>query len=100
MLELLRVRAFAIIDELAVHFSPGFNVLTGATGAGTSLLADVLHPVLGGRAPAAARHRFPLVRPLRRFSGRIAHASVLGGEADRGAVGGPASGAAQPASDF
>ena len=31
MLELLRVRAFAIIDELEAHFAPGFNVLTGET---------------------------------------------------------------------
>ncbi|HET9752781.1 MAG TPA: DNA repair protein RecN [Myxococcales bacterium] len=52
MLELLRVRAFAIIDELEVHFAPGFNVLTGETGAGKSILVDALHLVLGGRAQA------------------------------------------------
>ena len=50
MLELLRVRAFAIIEELEVHFGPGFNVLTGETGAGKSILVDALHLVLGGRA--------------------------------------------------
>src|SRR5205823_3619623 len=50
MLELLRVRAFAIIEELEVHFEPGFNVLTGETGAGKSILVDALHLVLGGRA--------------------------------------------------
>src|SRR3954471_13960932 len=50
MLELLRVKAFAIIDELEVHFAPGFNVLTGETGAGKSILVDALHLVLGGRA--------------------------------------------------
>ena len=54
MLELLRVRAFAIIDELEVHFAPGFNVLTGETGAGKSILVDALHLVLGGRAQADA----------------------------------------------
>ena len=42
MLELLRVRAFAIIEELEVHFAPGFNVLTGETGAGKSILVDAL----------------------------------------------------------
>jgi DNA repair protein RecN (Recombination protein N) len=52
MLELLRVKAFAIIDELEVHFAPGFNVLTGETGAGKSILVDALHLVLGGRAQA------------------------------------------------
>jgi DNA repair protein RecN (Recombination protein N) len=54
MLELLRVRAFAIIDELEAHFAPGFNVLTGETGAGKSILVDALHLVLGGRAQAEA----------------------------------------------
>src|SRR5437763_5132270 len=52
MLELLRVRAFAIIEELEVHFAPGFNVLTGETGAGKSILVDALHLLLGGRAQA------------------------------------------------
>ena len=52
MLELLRVKAFAIIDELEVHFASGFNVLTGETGAGKSILVDALHLVLGGRAQA------------------------------------------------
>ena len=52
MLELLRIRAFAIIDELEVHFASGFNVLTGETGAGKSILVDALHLVLGGRAQA------------------------------------------------
>ncbi|HZR11269.1 MAG TPA: DNA repair protein RecN [Myxococcales bacterium] len=52
MLELLRVRAFAIIEELEVHFAPGFNALTGETGAGKSILVEALHLVLGGRAQA------------------------------------------------
>ncbi len=52
MLELLRVRAFAIIEELEVHLASGFNVLTGETGAGKSILVDALHLVLGGRAQA------------------------------------------------
>src|SRR5205823_5897363 len=50
MLDLLTVRAFAIIDELEVRFSAGLNVLTGETGAGKSILVDALHLVLGGRA--------------------------------------------------
>src|SRR2546427_7743781 len=52
MLELVRVRAFAIIEELEVHFAPGFNGLTGETGAGKSLRGEALHRVCGGRAQA------------------------------------------------
>lgn len=52
MLDLLRVRNFAIIDALEVRFEPGFNVLTGETGAGKSILVDALHLALGGRAQA------------------------------------------------
>jgi DNA repair protein RecN (Recombination protein N) len=52
MLELLRVRAFAIIDELEVNFAAGFNALTGETGAGKSILVSALNLILGGRAQA------------------------------------------------
>jgi DNA repair protein RecN (Recombination protein N) len=49
MLSCLRVRHFAIIDELEVEFGSGLNVVTGETGAGKSILVDALHLVLGGR---------------------------------------------------
>ncbi|HXN84190.1 MAG TPA: DNA repair protein RecN [Myxococcales bacterium] len=52
MLDTLRIRSFAIIDELEVRFESGFNVLTGETGAGKSILVDALHLALGGRAQA------------------------------------------------
>ncbi len=52
MLTALRIQNFAIIDELEVRFGPGFNALTGETGAGKSILVDALHLVLGGRARA------------------------------------------------
>ncbi|MBE3589669.1 MAG: DNA repair protein RecN [Firmicutes bacterium] len=48
----LRVRDFAIVDEVAVTFADGFNVLTGETGAGKSILIDALSVALGGRAAA------------------------------------------------
>ncbi|MBX3069566.1 MAG: DNA repair protein RecN [Thermomicrobiales bacterium] len=54
MLEQLVIRNFAIIDDLTVTFGPGFNVLTGETGAGKSILIDALGMVLGGRADADA----------------------------------------------
>jgi DNA repair protein RecN (Recombination protein N) len=50
MLTELHIRNFAIIDELALQFAPGFNVLTGETGAGKSIILDAMSLVLGGRA--------------------------------------------------
>jgi DNA repair protein RecN (Recombination protein N) len=46
----LRIRDFAIIDELQWSFVPGFLVMTGETGAGKSIIVDAVELVLGGRA--------------------------------------------------
>jgi DNA repair protein RecN (Recombination protein N) len=50
MLKILRVRHLATIEDLQVEFGPGFNVLTGETGAGKSILVDALGLVAGDRA--------------------------------------------------
>ncbi|RME81790.1 MAG: DNA repair protein RecN [Caldilineae bacterium] len=50
MLSELRVRNFAIIDDLHVRFHPGFNVLTGETGAGKSIIIDAIELLLGARS--------------------------------------------------
>ncbi len=50
MLTELHVRNFAIIDELTLQLGPGFNVLTGETGAGKSIIVDAVSLLLGGRA--------------------------------------------------
>ena len=50
MLSELFIRNFAIIDELRLRLNPGFNVLTGETGAGKSIILDAVTLVLGGRA--------------------------------------------------
>ena len=50
MLRALRVTDLAIIDRLEVLFEPGFNVITGETGAGKSILLDALELALGQRA--------------------------------------------------
>ncbi len=52
MLQSLSIRNFAIIDRLDLEFEPGFNVLTGETGAGKSIIIDALNLILGGRAGA------------------------------------------------
>ncbi|HIJ65109.1 MAG TPA: DNA repair protein RecN [Candidatus Hydrogenedentes bacterium] len=52
MLETLRIQNYALIDDLEVDFTGGFNVLTGETGAGKSILVGALNVVLGGRASA------------------------------------------------
>lgn len=49
MLLELTIRDFAIISETRISLEPGFNVLTGETGAGKSILIDALGAVLGER---------------------------------------------------
>jgi len=49
MLEELIIRNYALIDEVTVHFKPGFNVLSGETGAGKSILIDALSLTLGAK---------------------------------------------------
>lgn len=50
MLAELGIRNFAIIDELNIEFQEGFNVLTGETGAGKSIIIDAVNLILGSRA--------------------------------------------------
>src|SRR6478609_1581086 len=52
MLRYLRIRNLAVIDAVEVEFEPGFNVLTGETGAGKSILVEAVGLLLGGRASA------------------------------------------------
>ena len=49
MLELLHIENIAIIEAADIEFAPGFNALTGATGAGKSIVIDSLSAVLGQR---------------------------------------------------
>lgn len=50
MLTYLTIRNFAIIDQLELSPSTGFNALTGETGAGKSIIIDAVSTLLGGRA--------------------------------------------------
>ena len=49
MLELLHIENIAIIQEAEIAFQPGFNALTGETGAGKSIVIDAMSAVLGQR---------------------------------------------------
>lgn len=48
----LSIANFALIDEVRLRFGPGFNVLTGETGAGKSMIIDAVSGILGGRLGA------------------------------------------------
>ncbi|PYS53746.1 MAG: DNA repair protein RecN [Acidobacteria bacterium] len=50
MLRFLRVRNFALIDQLEIHFENGFNLLSGETGAGKSIIVDALGLLAGSKA--------------------------------------------------
>ena len=50
MLSALSIKNFAIIDDLQIEFNNGFNVLTGETGAGKSIIIDALGLLIGDRA--------------------------------------------------
>lgn len=52
MLADLRIRSLAVIEDLELVFEPGFNVITGETGAGKTMLMRALALVLGGRGDA------------------------------------------------
>ena len=54
MLEVLHIENIAVIEEADIQFRPGFNALTGETGAGKSIVIDAMGAV--GRAmPTALR---------------------------------------------
>ncbi|MCJ7704308.1 MAG: DNA repair protein RecN [Desulfobacterales bacterium] len=50
MLLELRIRNFAIIDEVNLSFSKGFNVITGETGTGKSIILNAVHLLMGDKA--------------------------------------------------
>ena len=49
MLRQLSIKNFAIVNSVNLEFGPGFNVLTGETGAGKSLIVDGLYFLLGDK---------------------------------------------------
>ena len=49
MLASLKIENVSVIEKAEVNFTPGFNVLTGETGAGKSILIDSINAILGNR---------------------------------------------------
>lgn len=49
MISTLHIKNIGIIDDLSINFNEGFNVLTGETGAGKTLIIDSLGIISGGR---------------------------------------------------
>jgi len=78
MLTELRIRNFAIIESLSLPLARGFNVLSGETGAGKSIIVGALGLLLGERANidlirtgaerATVEGVFDIAERLRRFS--------------------------------
>ena len=50
MIRYLAIRNLAVIESVAVDFEHSFNILTGETGAGKSILVEAVGLLLGGRA--------------------------------------------------
>ncbi len=50
MLQSLYIRNYALIDKLSIQFNSGFNIITGETGAGKSIVLGALGLILGQRA--------------------------------------------------
>ncbi len=50
MLQSLQISNYALIDQLSIRFYPGFNIITGETGAGKSIILGALGLILGQRA--------------------------------------------------
>src|SRR6202034_4711348 len=51
----LTIRDIVLIEQAALEFAPGLNVLTGETGAGKSILLDSLGLTIGARGRAGVR---------------------------------------------
>jgi DNA repair protein RecN (Recombination protein N) len=86
MLRELRIRNFALIDELSLELAPGLNVLTGETGAGKSIIVGALSLLLGERASAdvvRAGTERATVEGVFDVEGRAELAALLAAHSDR-----------------
>ena len=63
MIESLHISNYALIDRVDIQLHPGFNIITGETGAGKSIMLGALSLLLGGRADTKAM-RDPAVKSV------------------------------------
>jgi DNA repair protein RecN (Recombination protein N) len=87
MLAELRIRNFAIIEEAALEFCPGLNILSGETGAGKTIILSALGLLLGGRAsPDVVRTdaKEAVVEALFELEGEFALEGLASRPPDRG----------------
>ncbi|MCI7376122.1 MAG: DNA repair protein RecN [Christensenellaceae bacterium] len=88
MLQSLYLENIALIEKLGIELFPGFNVLTGETGAGKSIIIDAVNFVLGERTSrdlirnGAARAKVEAVFNLNEGDAAFAALDVLGIEYD------------------
>ena len=88
MLQSLYLENIALIEKLGIELFPGFNVLTGETGAGTSIIIDAVNFVLGERTSrdlirnGAARAKVEAVFSLNEGDAAFAALDALGIECD------------------
>jgi len=69
MITYLGVKGFAIIDELKIEFGEGFNVITGETGAGKSIVINALATLMNAKAaPDAVRTSAPQAEVVGHFT--------------------------------
>ncbi|WP_285494040.1 DNA repair protein RecN [Actinomadura sp. NBRC 104425] len=92
MVDEVRIQGLGVIDDAVLDLSPGFNVVTGETGAGKTMVVTSLGLLFGGRAdpqrvrPGAGRAAIEgriVVDPAGRVADRVAEA---GGELDDGVL--------------
>ena len=88
MLQRLYLENIALIEKLGIELFPGFNVLTGETGAGKSIIIDAVNFVLGERTSrdlirnGAARAKVEAVFSLNEGDAAFAALDALGIECD------------------
>jgi len=68
MLTTLRIKNLALVADLTLELQPGYNVITGETGAGKSILIGALNLALGERRTAPSSAAAATVAPSRRPS--------------------------------
>ncbi|MDE3244079.1 MAG: AAA family ATPase, partial [Nitrospirota bacterium] len=86
MLTELRIANFAVIEQLTLEFADGFQVLTGETGAGKSILVDALALLIGGRASADQIRAEAEEAELQASFSIPAHSPLIAGLRDDGIV--------------